>query len=363
MKILHLRSSGGFYGAERVILGLVQQLNGLGCENHVVCIKNSKNPHVELIDKAAEAGIMAGSVECKGVFDRRTVKDIKAYILDHGIQILHCHDYKATVFGLLASRGLRLKRIATNHLWDKINFKLWVYERMEGVLYNFFDRVVCVSDPIAKTVRPFVLNKKKVQVIPNGIDVKNFSVERKAQSVEEKPDFMIGIVGRLVPQKGHRVFINVMKKLHDEFPNLKCIFVGEGFERENLESLIQNAGLTQTIKIVGEQPDMPSVYAALDMLVMPSLEEGLPMVLLEAMSAGLPVVATRVGAIPSVVENGINGMLVDPNDSDGLYLAIKDVLSNPEKMNQFSAAAKRTVELQYSSGVMASKYLDVYRNL
>ncbi len=383
IRILHLRSSGGFYGAESVILNLIRQLNGSCSEQHILCLNNTKNPHTELVNKAMEEGLLAGSVDCRGVFDRGAVRSIRAYIIDHKIDILHCHDYKATVFGLIASRGLKLGRVATNHLWDTIDWKLWLYERLEGMLYNFFDRVVCVSEPIAKTVRPFVFNRKKIRVIPNGISMEVFQDKsgretKRGDWTVGRDDILIGIVGRLVPQKGHRIFLKAFKKVVDGSKNVKCVFIGDGPDRGVIENEIQRSGLSPFVQIAGEQKDMPAVYAALDMLVMPSLEEGLPMVLLEAMSAGLPVVATKVGAIPDVIKDGFNGLLVDPQNVEQLAEAIYRIIDGsgrgqstvggqppdaPLSLSELTTNARQTVELHFSRQRMASEYLNIYKNL
>ena len=114
-KILHLRSSGGFYGAEQVILNLARELNILGCTNHIVCFNNTKNPHLELVEVAKQTDLSAVAVDCRGLFDRRTVKSIREIIRSNDIDVIHCHDYKARFFGVCAARGLPVKKLATNH--------------------------------------------------------------------------------------------------------------------------------------------------------------------------------------------------------------------------------------------------------
>ena len=105
-KILHLRSSGGLYGAEQVILNLARELNTLGCTNHIVCFNNiTQDPHLELVDEARRANLSAFAVDCRGALDRQTVKGIREIIRSKDIDVIHCHDYKACAFGL--SRGER----------------------------------------------------------------------------------------------------------------------------------------------------------------------------------------------------------------------------------------------------------------
>ena len=127
-----------------VVLNATRELDQMGCKNHIVCINNLNNPHSELIDEAARFGIEASSADSISLLDIECVKEIRQKLIDGTFDILHCHDYKASIYGLLASWGLQIKRVVTNHLWDKIDFKLWLYQRIEGLSYNWFDRIIAV---------------------------------------------------------------------------------------------------------------------------------------------------------------------------------------------------------------------------
>ena len=105
--ILHLRSSGGFYGAEQVILNLARELDILGCTDHILCLNNAQNPHLELVERAKKANLSAFAVDCRGRFDRQTVATIREIIKSKNVDVIHCHDYKTRLFGLCAVRGLR----------------------------------------------------------------------------------------------------------------------------------------------------------------------------------------------------------------------------------------------------------------
>jgi len=456
MKILHLRSSGGLYGAEMVILNMARELNRMGCDNHVVCINNLKNPHSELLDEAGKYGVEASSVDAMSLLDFETFKDIRKKIAAGGFDVIHCHDYKASVYGLFASIGFKIKRVATNHLWDKVDAKLWLYQRIEGLLYNFFDSIIAVSEEVKRDVRPFIIRKSKIEVICNGIDVSRFArqttdhrpqtEEKSLQSVVgrlqskkelrnkfglEDNDFVIGIVGRLARQKGHETLLKAFKKLlqsslepqrpsapvrgveavtgelgnrgtGEPTSKLRLLVVGDGPLEDSLKKLCADLGLcfinvhdfTPAPSISGVEPqvifagvqtDMPTVYQALDLLVMPSLEEGLPMVLLEAMASGVPVVATPVGEIPAIIKDGETGFLVEPGSVDGLVTVLNKIFETldtrhqapdtgkplvsgvmcqvslvGERLQDITKNAQSLVREKYSANVMAKKYLEIY---
>ena len=251
----------------------------------------------ELLARCKSLDLAAQQLPCRGMFDRQTIAEIRRSIQEHQIDVLCTHDYKASIFGYIASIGLGIKRISVNHLWDYINVKLWLYQRTEGLLYNFFDHIIAVSAPVAKDVRPYLLNKSKLTVISNGIDTNtyhNFSGPRTLRSSLglTPEDFLIGLVGRLAPQKGHRDLIEAAAALGSKLPRAKYVFWGGGHLEEELRELVSRHNLSDRIVFAGTAEDMAEVYAEIDLLAMPSLSEGLPMALLEAMSAELLVLAT-----------------------------------------------------------------------
>src|SRR5262249_16853806 len=132
-KILHLRSVGGLYGAEQVILNLARELNALGCTNHVVCFNNAQNPHLELVEQATKADLSAFAIDCRWIFDHRTINSIREIIRSKDIDIIHGHDYKTRFFGLCAANGLKLKKIATIHGWPGASLRGRVSETIDRV--------------------------------------------------------------------------------------------------------------------------------------------------------------------------------------------------------------------------------------
>ncbi len=416
IRILHLRSSGGFYGAESVILNASHELNLMGCENHICCINNFTNPHAELRDEAQKIGVASSSVDAASVLDRDTIGDIRQRLLDGAFDILHCHDYKASLYGLLASKGLPIRRVVTNHGWIHTDLKLRLYETLEGFLYNLFDRVVTVSEVAKTNIRRFLIHRSKIEVIENGVDCARFAPlgdtpgaahsrsEWRHQFGVDDNDCVVGIVGRLSPEKGHEYLLQAIAllltrdkglRLRDDasaavndvsgahpLPSLKLLVVGDGPLDEHLKDFCQQWNLpfvdlrerkttehdvavhSAVVIFAGVQTDMPAVYHAIDCLVMPSLEEGLPMALLEAMAAGVPVAATPVGHIPQIVHDGETGWLFEPrNASDLAQVLQKMYMPTAEQRRQvqtMTANARALVEQKYSAHAMAKKYLEVY---
>jgi glycosyltransferase involved in cell wall biosynthesis len=275
--ILHLRSSAGFYGAEQVILNLARELVQLGCTTHIVCINNTRNPHLELLEEAKKANLSAFAVECRGFYDRRTVENIREIITSKGVDVIHCHDYKTCLLGLVAASGLNVGKVATNHLWTRSNLKLRVYATIEGLLYNRFDKVVAVSDDIEKECRSFLLRKDKLTTIPNGIDLRRFALANRTQDRRStraqlglaEHDVVIGNIARLSIEKEQAVLLRAFKMLSglSKDRSFKLLIVGEGEEEGNLRTLAEELGIHNQCVFAGYRTDIPQLLNAVDVYV------------------------------------------------------------------------------------------------
>ena len=368
MNLVHLRSSGGFYGAENVIIQLASRQQDSSMRSLVGCITQADNPN-ELYQRCQSLSLSAQPMPCSGMFDRAAIAAIRTTLKEHQTDLLCCHDYKSSILGYVASIGLGIKRVSVNHLWDDIDFKLWLYQRVEGALYNFFDHVIAVSAPVARDVRPYLLNKKKLTVISNGIDIDNYHNYSGPRTLRgelgvKDDDYLIGLVGRLAPQKGHRDLIEAAAILAPQHPQIKYVFWGKGHLEDELRALTAHHKLDETIIFAGTADDMAQVYADVDLLAMPSLSEGLPMALLEAMSAELLVLATPVGDIEEVIKEGETGFLTTPQDPAMLAERIKTLFLLPaSERARIAANARQYIINHFSADAMAAQYKTLFHEL
>jgi glycosyltransferase involved in cell wall biosynthesis len=190
--------------------------------------------------------------------------------------------------------------------------------------------------------------------------VERFERALPSPALEFEGNKVVGMVARLDLQKGFEYLLGAARELCGAFPALKVVIVGEGPDRQAIESMIQRFGLQSKVILAGQHSDMPGIYAAMDIFVLPSLNEGLPMTILEAMAASRPVIATRVGAIPSVIKDGETGLLVDPGDVNGLRDALTRLLTDSDLCCSIGSAGHDWVSRNYTSEAMALKYRAMY---
>jgi glycosyltransferase involved in cell wall biosynthesis len=367
MKVLHLISSGGMYGAESVVATLASNLQNRGEDTIVGVFDNAHRPKNDASDRIEKAGVKVIRIPCSGRADGLTVRAIRKLIRTEQIDILHSHGYKADIYGYLATRRLRIPIIATRHNQRGLRHTLAIrlYEFLDILFLRRFNAVAAVSDLIAEELLRAGVAPRKVTVIGNGIDVSRFvgASPTLSEELNKEQRLLIGTAGRLIPQKGIEYFLMAASEVLKTFPTLLFGIVGEGPHRPALERSMKDLGIERNVVFTGPRSDMPNIYASFDVFVLPSLEEGMPMTVLEALASGLPVIATKVGAVEKLVFPNQTGILVQPGEAAGLAAALISLIGNPELRVRLGQNGRSLVQNEHSSSVMSQRYLRLYQEL
>jgi glycosyltransferase involved in cell wall biosynthesis len=297
------------------------------------------------------------------------VVELRALLRRERINLLHVHGYKATIVGAFASRGLDVKVVKTEHgrlerpagRRDLPGFaKLFMNAYLERLVSRWaIDGLVFVSRDIADTAGRFAPRVPK-RVIYNGL-APSFDGDR-ATGTPRDGAFNIGIVGRLTKVKGHAHLLNALARL-THLDDLRLHVFGTGPLDEQYRRLCDEQGLTKKVRFHGFEPAIHRHIAALDLLVIPSEHEGLPYVLLEAMYLKVPVIASRVGGLREVLEEGKCGVLVAPRDPVALAVAIEQAYRHPELRSRLAALAHARLRRDFLASGMVRQYALMYRTV
>ncbi len=362
MKVLHLISSGGMYGAEAVILNLSGELNANGHASTIGVFAHAGQPVPALYGAASRADVPSALLSCQGQIDVGVLNAIRQEVDRVRADVVHAHGYKADIYSYLALRGAhRPALVSTCHNWLDTDVPVRVYGRADRWVLRSFDQVVAVSEAVRDRLLKTGVPGKKVHLIRNGISVTPLAnaMQLREGRAAAGGGLRVGLVARLSPEKGVDLFLQAAARAAESFPEVSFAVAGDGPDRAALERLIVELGLERRAELTGPQTDMPAFYASLDLLVSSSRQEGLPMALLEGAASGLPVVATRVGAVPEVVLDGQTGFLVQPGDPEELAARI-ELLADRELREHFGVAGKRHVRDGFSAQRMAADYVSVY---
>lgn len=361
MKVLHVISSGGMYGAEAVILNLSRAMNAGAHGSALAVFSNSSSPNLQLYERATAEGIESHLVPCQGQIDRAVFKKLRDVVAQTGADVVHAHGYKADIYAYLALRG-RVPLVSTCHTWYDNDIAVRIYGAADRFALRKYARVVAVSEEVRQRLLQAGVRDEQIHLIRNGIDLRPF--RNAAPSLRDgiqtgQP--LVGLIGRLAPEKGVDLFLRAASRVLAAVPQARFVIVGDGPDRAKLESLIDEMKLRESVSMLGQRTDMPSVYASLDVMVSASRQEGLPIAILEGMASARALVATAVGAVPSVILDAKTGVLVPMPDDTLLAEAITALLNNPQKREQLGAAAAQLIADEFSAERMTADYLRVYQ--
>lgn len=362
--ILHLISSGGFFGAERVLLSIAECFGKNGFNVCVGALQDERNPHLEVVAEAQKKGLPTFVLESRGRFDLGTIFSLRRYIKENNVSILHTHNYKSDLTGLAAAKLSGIPIVATAHGFTDMDRRVGAYETLDRMaLKMFFHKVVLMTDKMLENIPS---HKKKV--IPNGINTEKFSGNKALRgAVRQKwglsDEIVIGTVGRLSVEKNQALLIAAFKDLPHAHRRFKLMIVGDGPQMKALKDLAAGYGLAEKIIFTGLVRDTSSVYAAFDIFVLSSLTEGVPLTILEAMASGVPIVSTAVGAIPGMVKDDKTGYLVPSGDTVALTEKLSQLSQDAGLRERIRQNALLHVNENYTLERMCREYRKIYEEV
>jgi glycosyltransferase involved in cell wall biosynthesis len=362
MNVVHVISSGGMYGAETMLLRCAAAQRKLGANAVIADVCAPGRQSSELGRAARRQQLPVIPCTMRDGFDPRGARRLFATLRERGCDVIHSHGYKMNVHVAMWSPALRWAcPVATVHGWTSVAAwgKAALYQRLDAWALRAFNHVVFVSP--AMRARPQLAPLKRVSVVENGIDFTS-SAPRSADTLRPGSTRLL-VVGRLSAEKGLDLLLRATAQLHARGAVSRLTIAGEGPCRAPLVHLAESLGISGIVEFTGFVGDVDSLYASHDVLVLSSLTEGLPMTLLEAMRARIPVVATRVGGMPDVLDDGAAGMLVDAGNWQALSDGIAAVIEEPARARARAELGFERARLRFGAESMARGYLDVYAAL
>ena len=349
IRVLHLRCGEALYGADRVLLALAAAtpepyspiIGAIGPANRPNLLALEANQH----------GLAALHFPTSARFDLRCARSVAAAARANGVALLHAHDPKSLVIAVCASALARVPLVATYHGDTRASLRLRGYEALGRALGNVTRGVVAVSQPLQGRLERCVV-AAPVYHIPNALPEtpalsadEQLAARKKLQLKPDEP--VICVVGRLSPEKGHRVLFDALRRMTQP---PRTLVAGDGLLRESLRK--EARGLP--VEFIGYRAATRAIYAASDLAVIPSLMEGLPLVALEAMSLGVCVLASSVGDLPTLLSAGA-GYTVPRGDPVALAHAVTWLCSSKSARQAATVRALERVR-RYSVSAVADLY-------
>jgi glycosyltransferase involved in cell wall biosynthesis len=354
-------------GAQALLLALLRELPAAGAGRNVVAAVTERWADPDLVGAIRATGARLEYLE-RGIADPRMAVSLARIARTSGAEVVHSHLSVSNVGSRAAARLLGLPHMATVHTMPG---PLMEDSRARAFADGYSARLsailaapsVEVADAYSEAFR---LRRSRFRVVPNApatIDPGPFDRDALRHEIAPGAAQVVTCVARLQREKGIDELLEAARLLGERLPGARIVVAGDGPERERLEAALSENGAGQTLRLLGHRSDIARLLVASDAFVLPSRHEGLPISLLEAMAAGLPSVATAVGGIPGLVEDGRSGLLVEAQDPPALADALGRVLSDGALAARLGAEGRRVVEERHSPGAVARQYAALYREL
>ena len=327
IRILNVAQAAG--GVDRYIRMLLKYLDKDKFENVLVCSQDFHEEDYKGLVISFEQIEMTRAI---GGNDLKAIKEVRALIKKYNPDIVYAHSSKAGAIARVADIGLRNHCVYNPHGWA-FNMrcsakKKAIYTMIEKIAAPFCDKIICISDAEKQSALDKKICKEdKLQIIFNGVDIEAYengahgAVKRRDLNIPEDA-FVVGMVGRISQQKAPDVFIKMAKQVKDEVPNAHFIIVGNGNQEDEIRRYAKDNGFSDSLHITGWVDDPMSYVELFDVACLLSRWEGFGLALPEYMMASKPIVASRVDAIPNIIRDGENGLLVEVDDYVGASKAV-----------------------------------------
>lgn len=363
-KVLFIHGVTEIGGAERELLLILERLQRRKIECAVVCSGHGRLTQ-ELRHRSIPLAIAplppwrkASSFLQRG----SAIHELREVLRSIKPTLIHVNDIWWVPQVLRAAKDLAIPKLA--HVRQEIEANKVVQYQLGRT-----DCVLAVSRQIARSLQAAGVKESGIEILYSGIDCFSKSAQNASTMREQlglPPDALVlGTVANLFPRKGYDVMLKALPRIVAAFPHVYYLMIGKGDDSwgHKLRRLSSKLAIADHVRFLGFQERVDPFLAILDLYVHPAVMEGFGIAVLEAMAAGNAIVATRVGGIPEIVADHVTGLLVQPNDADGLASAIIELLHDPSRRSQYAIEGRKRAETSFSIDAMMRKLLDVYRKV
>ena len=361
VRVVQVLATGTNGGAQEHVYNLVSRLDHAFYDVSIVSLSNGS-----AVRKLQKAGFSVTVIDDPD--DAIATATLAAHLADVRADVVHNHMYRAEIVGTKAAIALgdaghrRPFVISTVH-----SSRVRSNEDQEELrrLTPRIDHLVAVSKAIERKILDEGRATTPVSLIYNGVDLERYDHQEPCCTLREEygmePDSeIVGVVGRLELEKGHPTLLEAWPMVLDRVPEAYLLIVGEGSRLDALHQIARDQGVERHVIFTGRRDDIPAVTAAFDVAVLPSYREAQGLTILEAMAMSRPVVASNVGGIPEMIEDGVNGLLVPPHDPPALADAIARLLEDHQLADTIGRAGHDTVHDRFCIQLMVNAVQELY---
>lgn len=365
LRVLQFITPNGFYGAERWVWALVNNLDPQAVVCDLAVTREGPDQDLTVADQYPGNG-QVHYLDMNSRLDIGVVRQLADLINRNGIDIIHTHGYKSDIIGLMAARKAGIRCVSTPHGYPaRAGFKMSLFIRAGVVALKRFDAIAPLSPDLMKDMKRFQIRPDKVHFIENGVDLTELEPHRKLSDASSgklaAPH--LGYVGQLIARKNIANMIRMFQRVWQQYPEAQLTLVGDGSDRPALEALAQSLPCADRIRFMGFCSDRLDLVKTFDAFVMTSSLEGIPRCLMEAMAIGTPVIAYDIPGVNDLVQDGETGLLAPLGDIEQLARQVLRIAEEPVLRHQLIQQARTRVDEHFSARRMAAEYEALFSEL
>ena len=371
VRVLQFITPVGFYGAERWVLALANNLDKDGVVCDLAVSDEGGSQDLSILDYFPGDVGQIHKLPMRSRFDWHVVKELCRVIDERGIEVIHTHGYKSDILGVIAAKRMGIACISTPHGFpNHMSFKLATFVRIGNFALRYFNAIAPLSDELVADMQRLHIPAQRTRFIRNGVDLKEIDqalaeIKNSESGGEGAPQetFTLGFIGQMIDRKGIPELLSVFARLHEKYPHVRLVLVGDGGKRSELEAQAAALPCRDAIRFLGFRMDRLELLSQFDLFVMTSSLEGIPRCMMEAMSVGVPVAAYDIPGVDQLVKHEVTGLLAPLGDRDALAACCERVVNEPSSAKAWTSAARDMIDREYSAARMAREYEEIFREL
>ena len=361
LKVLQFICSTGFYGAERWVLALTNNIDGNKVQSELAVTKETAQQDIEILH---HFNGKAFTLPMKGRFDVSVISRLTKLISERNINIIHTHGYKSDILGFIAAKKSGIKCVSTLHGFENsMKLKLRIYVSLGCFCLKFFNKVVPLSKELMEEVIRAGVSRSKITYIQNGVDLTEVDEVLNTHRNSHKHNgekLQIGFIGQMIARKNIADILDIFDKLWQKNSNIRLVLLGDGEKRTELERYATSLSSSVDIEFLGYRNDRLSRLQKFDLFVMTSTYEGIPRCLMEAMAMKIPVAAYDMPGINQLISHEDTGLLAPLGDKDLLAKHWEKLLFDSQYADKIASRGREFVLNNFSAKRMAQEYTDLF---
>ena len=354
-RALHVAKVAGISGSENHLLLLLPALRAHGFDVELVMFHEGEPGAADFASRLEASGVPVERIRLGHSASPRAFARLLRIVRARQPEILHTHLVHADFHGLVAGRLARVPVLAST----KHGFNPFRDRRLFAIADRAVGRLADVHIAISAGLARYLAEREGFEV--SSFEIVHYGIEPGSEPSSPPGRPRLAVVGRLIPIKGHGVLLRALAAARAEVPGITLEIAGEGALETELRTTVAQLGLDDSVSFLGHVPRVAGVFERAEVVVVPSLGEGFGMVALEAMEHGRAVIASAVGGLPEIVDDGSTGLLVPPSDVGALAAAIRELAGDATRAAAFGAAGRERAVAEFSQRRCTERTVEIYR--